>query len=290
MVNDLDGVHGNGRDGTSGGLTRRKALKGLGAAGVAAALSGWSPGAAQAAAHDGWASFAEQVQTEFSRMGLVGAAVAVVSRDRVLQSQPLGVRDLRTRTPVTATTRFLVASTTKSMTSLLVATYVDQGRLGWDQRVVDAWPGFRAPTDELTHTLKVRDLLGMASGIGEPPALSGLHEGDPTAPQLLQSLVNLPVAGRPNTRYLYNNTVYSAGGYLPLLHSGLAAPRLTGAFANDMRQRVYQPVGMPSGRITDDPRGLVTNFARGHGLDLTGARRVVSASALNTRSSSTRIK
>lgn len=52
-----------------------------------------------------------------------------------------------------------------------LATDVDQGRLGWDQRLVDAWPGFRAPTNELTATLIVRELLGMATGIVEPAAL-----------------------------------------------------------------------------------------------------------------------
>jgi CubicO group peptidase (beta-lactamase class C family) len=99
-------------------------LQGLGAACAAAALSGWSSASAQAspAAHDRLASFAAQVQAEFTRMRLVGAAVAVVSRDRVLHRQPLGVRDLRTRVSVTASTRFLVASTTKSMASVLVAT------------------------------------------------------------------------------------------------------------------------------------------------------------------------
>jgi CubicO group peptidase (beta-lactamase class C family) len=94
---------------------------------------------------------------------------------------------------------------------LLVATYVDDGTLAWDQPVIDAWPGFRAPTDELTRSLRVRDLLGMASGIAEPPALSALHEGDPTATQLLQSVVNLPVIGPPNSQYFYNNTVYAIG-------------------------------------------------------------------------------
>lgn len=56
----------------------------------------------------------------------------------------------------------------------------------------------------------------MASGIGEPPALSGLHEGDPTATQVLQSIVNLPVIAPPGRNYFYNNTVYASGGICPL--------------------------------------------------------------------------
>ncbi|WP_042425722.1 serine hydrolase domain-containing protein [Streptacidiphilus anmyonensis] len=264
---------------TSTPATRRTVLRALMAGGLSAGLSAWPATAARAADPvGGWASFADQVRAEFKAMGLVGAAVAVVSSDRVLLTLPLGVRDLGTRAPVSPSTRFLVASTTKSMTSLLVATYVDQHRLAWDQRVVDAWPGFRAPTDELTHTLRVRDLLGMATGIDEPPALSGLHEGDPTAPQLLQSLVNLPVKAPPDTTFLYNNTVYSAGGYLPLLHSGLSGDDLTGLtgrFANEMRDRVYGPVGMTGARIADDPRGLVGDFMRGYGPDLTGANKAL---------------
>ena len=69
---------------------------------------------------------------------------------------------------------------------------------------IDVWPQFRSPTDELTRTLRVGDLLGMDSGITEPAALSALHESDPTAPQLLQSIVNLPVGYPPGHTFFYN--------------------------------------------------------------------------------------
>jgi CubicO group peptidase (beta-lactamase class C family) len=257
-------------------VSRRTVLKGLGAAGVAAGLAGWPAASAVSArgraTHGVWRGFDAAVEREFARMGLVGAAVAVVSAERVLHTRTFGVRDLHTRRPVTNSTHFLVGSTTKSMSSLLVATFVDEGKLQWDQRVIDAWPGFRAPTDELTGTLRVRDLLGMDSGIGEPPAVSGLHEGDPTAMQLLQSIVNLPVINRPGQEYFYNNTVYAVGGYLPALEQGVGGDQLAAAYANQMHSRVYGPVGMRGARVADDPRGLVRDYSRGHGLDLSGRR------------------
>jgi CubicO group peptidase (beta-lactamase class C family) len=157
------------------------------------------------------------------------------------------------------------------MSSLLVATFVDEGKLHWDQRVLDVWRGFRAPTGELTRTMRVRDLLGMASGIGEPPA-QGLHQGDVTSAQLLQSIANLPVINRPGKEYFYNNTVYAAGGYLPALSQGAGGDHLAAAYAKEMHNRVYGPVRMKSARVADDPRGLVNDYARGHGLDLLGNR------------------
>lgn len=256
----------------SGGVSRRGLLQGVAGAGLAAAISQLpvtaTNAAASAAAID-WIAFDAAVSAEFARMGLVGGAVAVVSSAQVLHTHTLGVRAQHQREPVTNRTRFLVASTTKSMSSLLVATFVDDKKLSWDQPVIDAWPGFRAPTEHLTKTLRVRDLLGMASGIGEPGSIT-INQGIPTAAELLKSLVSLPVIAKPGKEFFYNNTVYAAGSYLPLLVQHVAAQELEAAYSEVMHRRVYQPAGMTTARIADDPRGLVSNYAAGNGLDLHG--------------------
>jgi len=135
------------------GVPRRTVLQGIAAAGAVAgtgALSA-SPAAAAPAAPGGsadWAAFDRSVGSAFDRMKLVGAAVAVVSGDRVLHTVTVESRQLSPRRPVTENTRFVVGSTTKPMTATMVAGYVDEGKLAWDQPVVDAWSGFRAPTAE----------------------------------------------------------------------------------------------------------------------------------------------
>jgi CubicO group peptidase (beta-lactamase class C family) len=256
-------------------VSRRTMLRGAMTAALASGLASWPAkvlGARPSGVSPEWAEFDDAVRKSFQRLGMVGAAVAVVSADQVLYTSTLGVRDRASGRPITTDTHFLVASNTKSMSSLLVATFVDDGLLGWDQPVVDAWPQFRAPTDELTRTLRVRDLLGMDSGITEPAALSALHEGDPTAPQLLQSLVNLPVAYPPGDTFFYNNTVYAVGGYLPALAQGVAPADLEVTYFQQMHERVYGPVGMTTATLADDPRGVVKDYARGYGPDLRGRR------------------
>jgi CubicO group peptidase (beta-lactamase class C family) len=251
-------------------ISRRTVLKGLGAAGLAAGVPALTAASARAATPSiDWAAFEAAVARQFRRMGSVGAAFAVVSADRVLHARTLGVRDTKSRKPVNRSTHFMVASTTKSMSSLLVATFVDGGKLQWDETVIDVWPAFRAPTAKLTRTLRVRDLLSMDTGIGEPDALSAIHQGDPTAPQLLQSIDNLPLLEKQE--YFYNNTVYAVGGYLPAIRHGASGDGLTAAYAKLMRDRVYRPTGMRA-RLGDDPRGLVANYSRGHGPDLIGGR------------------
>src|SRR6476619_3051386 len=230
------------------GPSRRSILQGLAATVGTESLSAAPASAAAAAAppkpkppDTDWAAFDAAVRSAFDRMNMVGAALALVSAGEVLHTTTLGSRMLAPRRPVTTTTRFDSGSTGKSMT----AAYVDDGTLAWDQPVVDAWSGCRAPTGELTRTLRVRDLIGMASGLGEPPSTSS-HFGGVTAAQLLQSVVNLPVVdSHVDKTFFYNNTMYALGGYLPLLATGVAPADLGAARSHAIHERLFTPAGMP---------------------------------------------
>ena len=206
------------RDETALRFTRRSALAAT-ALGVAANAGRTTMSSAQATpvlTPGDWGWLDQAVSDGMKAFGIVGTAVAVVSKAEVLHSITAGVRHQVAEQPVTEKTLFAVASTTKSMTSLMVATYVDEGAFDWDQPVREVWPDFLAPSDELTQSMRVRDLLGMDSAIGEPTAVS-LHQGDPTAPELVRSLAALPIDHPPQTTYFYNNSVYAVGGDLPFL-------------------------------------------------------------------------
>ncbi len=252
-----------------GPLPRRTVLKGVAAAGLAA--GGFAHGSGSAGAVgvpvDDWGAFDRSVGAAFARLKLVGAAVAVVSRDAVLHTLTLGNRQLNPRRPVTADTAFVLASVTKPLTATMVADYVDAGVLAWDQLVVDAWSGFRAPTEELTRTLKVRDLMNMWSGIGRDPAMD-FHVTDMSAADLVRGLVSYPVIAPPHQAFFYNNDVYALGGYLPLLASGTALKDLGPAYAQAMHDRVFRPAGMTAARMSTDPRMVYDDYAAPYGFDL----------------------
>ena len=259
------------REPSPSGPSRRTVLRGLTAGALAAGAAPFAASTAVAKPKDppdDWAAFDRAVGSAFDQMKLVGGAVAVVSAGQVLHTATFGVRSLQGRKRVTTDTCFAVGSTTKSMTAALVATYVDDGTVGWDQKCLDVWSGFRAPTDVMTRSLRVRDLLGMASGLGEP-ANTSLRFGGPTAPELMQAMVNLPVvANQVDQEFFYNNTVNAVGAYLPLLATGVAPGDLSAAYGKAMQDRVFGPAGMSTARIAPDPRGLVDDYATGTGFDL----------------------
>ena len=152
-------------------------------------------------------AFEANVEAALQTFRVPGAAVALVQGNEIVFNRGFGLRDLASGAPVTPRTRFRIGSITKSMTVLLLATLVDDGVLSWDDRVVDLWSEFAAPTPELTQTLRVRDLLGMASGIAESTDLSVaaaeffMSAGTISASDALRSVAALPVIAPPDTTF-----------------------------------------------------------------------------------------
>jgi CubicO group peptidase (beta-lactamase class C family) len=186
------------------------------------------------------AAFDADVEAAMQTFQMPGAAVALVQDTHIVYARGFGVRNLQTNAPVSPHTRFRIASNTKSMTSLLAATFVDQGVLDWDAPVSGVWPEFVAPTPALTQRLRLRDLLGMGSGVAESPTIEFfMSAGTESALDQLRSIAYLPVIAPPDTEYYYNNTLTSAAGYLGPIAQGTPPERLEGAYAALVAERIF---------------------------------------------------
>jgi beta-lactamase class C len=123
----------------------------------------------------------------------------------------------------------------------------------------------------LTQQMRVRDLLGMASGLAETPMLRfASTRGSESALELLRAIAYMPVEAPPDTKYLYNNTLYSAAGYMAPIVQGAPPAEWETAYAALMRSRVFAPLGMADAAIADDPRPLGDDYAVGYTRDLFG--------------------
>jgi len=84
----------------------------------------------------------------------------------------VGVRRLGDPTPASRDDRFPLGSCAKALTATLVATFVDQGRLGWDDALGEAWPDL-APLMHAEHRrTTVAHLLSHRAGIDDAALLA----------------------------------------------------------------------------------------------------------------------
>src|SRR5262249_27650748 len=112
------------------------------------------------------AHFAEQVESLRQQIGVPGLSIAIVEDDKVTLAQGFGVRKLGSDEKVDADTLFQTGSTGKAFTVADLAILVDEGKIGWDDKVIDRLPGFQMYDAWVTREMTIRDLLVHRSGLG----------------------------------------------------------------------------------------------------------------------------
>ncbi|MBK8023814.1 MAG: serine hydrolase [Chloroflexi bacterium] len=206
------------------------------------------------------AQFEAMTQEELDYFHIPGAAVAVVQDDEIVYARGFGVRDLETGAPFTTQTQMRIGSTTKSMTSMMIATLVDDGLLNWDTPVTELLPGFATPDAALTARLTVADLMSMETGLiaTQPDAM--YWDEMTSVDDLLAIVAHQRLESDLHTRYSYNNEVYASVGYAGAAAAGL--PVTLDSYRQLMQERILTPIDMPSAVITDDHRLLSDNYAQ----------------------------
>ena len=164
-----------------------------------------------------------------------GLAIAVVKDDSLVFSKGYGVLEAGKPAPATAHSRFAIGSTTKAMTAAALAMLVDDGRLKWDDRVIDYLPDFRMYDPWVTRELTIRDVLTHRSGL---PGVDLLWiRGDLTNAEMISRLRTVKPSSSFRSRWEYNNVVYSMAGAIIAKASGMPWEQF-------IRTRLFAPLQM----------------------------------------------
>ncbi|SFK53312.1 serine hydrolase domain-containing protein [Lysobacter sp. cf310] len=203
-----------------------------------------------------------------SRLGIPGLALGVVQNDEVKYAGGLGVRKVGSADKVDASTRFLIASVTKPLTSLMLAKLVDMGKLDWDAPAARLLPSFKVGDPALTQRIRVRNLLCACTGI---PAqdMEWVLSGDELDPDdVLGLLATVKPTAEIGELYQYSNLMAVSAGYLG---AHVAHPELPlgEGYDRTMQELVFDPLGM---RATTFDFALAQrgNFASPHGTTIDG--------------------
>ena len=211
--------------------------------------------AAEAAPPAGFEQRVEQLRKE---IGAPGVSIAIVEDGKVTLAHGWGVRDITTNQPVDADTIFFTGSTGKAFTNAALATLVDDGKIKWDDRVIDHMPDFRMYDPWVTREMTIRDLLVHRSGLGLGQGdLLFLPNSDLTRKETVRRIRYLKPATSFRSGYAYDNILYMAAGQL--------IEEVTGrTWEQYLRSRVFGPLGMKNSTNTDADFQANPNHARPH--------------------------
>ncbi|MGH7575665.1 MAG: serine hydrolase domain-containing protein [Longimicrobiales bacterium] len=187
-----------------------------------------------------------------------GCAVAVVEDGHVVFERGYGLASLELGVPITPTTVFNIASTSKQFTAASVALLAERGALSLDddvRRFVPELPAYERPITIrhlVTHTSGLRDYIALMYLAGLPIE-SVYTDADIIAIMARQKALNSP----PGEAFLYSNS-----GYVLL---SVIVERATGQpFGRFVEQEIFRPLKMRASRVYDDRTMIVPQRATGY--------------------------
>jgi CubicO group peptidase (beta-lactamase class C family) len=217
---------------------------------------------------------AVRVQTllEFVRqsagvLDVPGVGLAFIDHGKIVYEGGVGVREAGKPELVDAHTLFMIASNTKSMSTLLLAELVDEGKLRWDEPVIEAYPGFRLGSDATTQKVLLRHLVCACTGLPRKDLewLFTTTAQTPAADTFRQLAATEPTSDFGKV-FQYNNLMASAAGYIGA-HLVHPERELGAAYDAAMQEKIFKPLGMRDTTFSM-ARALAADHASPHAEDV----------------------
>jgi CubicO group peptidase (beta-lactamase class C family) len=171
------------------------------------ALSAAGAAAQPSALNGAFPAIDQTVRDFMQRENIPGAAWGVIVDGKLVHVGTAGVRELTSKTPVTADTVFRIASMTKSFTAMAVLKLRDEGKLSLDdpvEKYVPELKGLRYPSSD-SPRITVRHLLSHAEGYPEdnPWGDQQLAVGEEEFSAMMKR--GIPFSNAPGLAYEYSN-------------------------------------------------------------------------------------
>lgn len=210
-------------------------------------------------------TFVEQARTTLE---VPGVSVGVVQNGKVVFARGFGVREHGKPAKVDADTLYLIASNTKSLTTLMLGKLVDEGVLTWDTPVRQVLPAFRLADADTADKVLVRHLLCACTGLPRHDLEWILGPADATPALTLDILGRMTPTSKFGEMYQYSNPIAAAAGLVGG-HAVYPSLELGAAYDKVMATRVFKPLRMKRTTLDFD-RATRGNYARPYAFDVDG--------------------
>lgn len=179
-------------------------------------------------------------------------AAAVIDGDRVARAWRCA--DSAAEGRIGPDAAFEIGSVSKTMTAILLADLIVQGRASLDDPLSGYLPAGTAVPDYAGQPILLRHVVTHTSGLPPLPSRMGMPDPDDPYAQLdaealLASLQDVALDRAPGSRFEYSN-------FASMLLSWAVAQRAGGDFERLVKERLFAPLGMSRAYVADPPEGV----------------------------------
>lgn len=182
-------------------------------------------------------------ESALEKSNQAGFAIAVVKDGKIIHSKGYGWSDAQKKKKVDESTLFCIASNSKFFTTTALAMLVDQGKLSWNDKVIDYIPEFTMYNSYVREHFTIVDLVTHRSGLGlgAGDLLFIPDGGDFTIEDVLNSFQYQKATSEFRTQYDYDNLLYIVAG--EIIH------RISGEkWDHYIEKHIFTPLQMTNSR------------------------------------------
>jgi CubicO group peptidase (beta-lactamase class C family) len=208
-------------------------------------------------------SLEEYISANMKSFDVPGLAVGIVVGNKLVYAKGFGVRS-KGGAPVDTQTLFQIGSVTKAFLSTTMAIAVDQGKLHWEDRIVDLDPDFQMRDPWVTREFRVFDLMAQRSGL--PPYANdflGMLGLDRSAQ--IRSLRYVDPVSSFRTTYAYTNITHILAGRIVARAEGAADWNAV------LQSEILDPLGMKNTTYSAASMTASANHAVGYRYTIDGS-------------------
>ncbi|HEY4179223.1 MAG TPA: serine hydrolase domain-containing protein [Kofleriaceae bacterium] len=209
--------------------------------------------------------------------GVPGVSFGIVQNGKVIYAGGVGVRQLGKRAAVDGDTKFMIASNTKALATLMLAKLVDEKKISWDTHATELLPSFKLGDAETTAQVLVKHLICACTGLPRQD-FEWLFQWDGLTPEkAMATLATMQPTSKFGELFQYSNPLAAAAGFIGG-HVVNPKDELGVAFDKAMQSLVFGPLKMTSTTL-DMKKGRGGNAAVPESPDVDGKPALALAAA-----------
>lgn len=171
-----------------------------------------------------------------------GIAVGIIKDNNVILSKGYGQRGIKDVRPVDENTVFQIGSLSKAFTAALIALEEQDGKLKWNNKVIDHLSWFRLYDPWVTREFEIIDLLCHRSGL---PPIAGFSQSllGYSHEEMFNTLQFIKPVSSFRSQFAYQNIFF-------LMAAKIVEKNNKSTYVDVLKKRILEPLGMENTTAT----------------------------------------
>ena len=187
-----------------------------------------------------------------------GSALAIVSREGIMQLETWGVRKVIARDPVNSDSVFRIASMSKTFAGTVAGLLVNQNLQGWDMRINGLFPNMGLGEGTSSEAITLKHIVSQTTGL-MPHSYSNMLDDGVIYQKIKEKFHQIPTVCSPGQCYSYQNVVFS-------LVADVVEESTGDSYEKYLHQQIFKPLGMTTASVGMEPYINSSNVTDPHRL------------------------